>query len=57
VYHGDDMDANQNRFFQTPIDLGIMRTIPYDLEQTGLSTTAIIQRIVLSTTSERKEAV
>ena len=40
VYHADD--SPQSEFFKVPINLGMMRYVPYDPE---LSTTAIIQKI------------
>ena len=47
VYHGDDMStqvtADGLGFFDVPIRLGIMRTIPYDCENTGMSTTNIMR--------------
>jgi cytidyltransferase-like protein len=41
VVHGDD--ARQEAFFKIPIELGIMRYVPY---QQGISTTAIMDRVV-----------
>ena len=55
VYHGDDMStqvtADGLGFFDVPIRMGIMRTIPYDCEGTGLSTTSIIEKCCLRKTA------
>ena len=42
VIHGDD--SKQEEFFGICIARGIMRYIPYDVVQTGVSTTALIER-------------
>lgn len=42
VYHGDD--SRQEEFYGLCIQKGIMRYVPYDVEQTGVSTTALIRR-------------
>lgn len=44
VFHGDDM-SGQGNFFEVPIKLGIMHTCPYDVQQTGISTTELIRRV------------
>ena len=44
VFHGDDM-SGQGNFFEVPIRLGIMRTCPYDIQNTGISTTELIRRV------------
>ncbi len=42
VVHGDDMPEEQlRRLYQIPIDMGILRTVPYT---TSISTTEIIRR-------------
>lgn len=43
VFHGDD--SQQEEFFGVCIAKGIMRYIPYDVAETGVSTTALIERV------------
>ena len=43
VFHGDD--SQQEEFFGVCIAKGIMRYIPYDVAETGVSTTVLIKRV------------
>ena len=42
VFHGDD--SKQEEFFGACIERGVMRYIPYDVEDTGVSTTQLVER-------------
>lgn len=44
VFHGDDM-SGQGEFFKVPIEMGIMRTCKYDIQNTGISTSELIRRV------------
>ena len=44
VVHGDDMSQDQlDYFYKVPIEMGILRTVPYTQ---GISATEIIRRII-----------